>query len=99
IAKQVAETFRRLRPLNHRLAGLMPFTILFHNWSGITSFEQMRPKPAMSQLALAYQPVLLSWELWTPQVYAGTAIHPTAHVINDSDDYNALRDSSIIYRL
>jgi beta-galactosidase len=99
IAKQAAESFRRLRPLNHRLSGLMPFTILFHNWSGITSFEQMKAKPAMSQLALAYQPVLLSWEMWTPQVYAGSVLHPTAHVINDAEDYRAIRNASLIYRL
>ena len=99
IAKQAAESFRRLRPLNHRLAGLMPFTILFQNWSGITSFEQMKAKPAMAELAIAYQPVLLSWELWTPQVYAGTAIHPTAHVINDAEDYSNLRNATLIYRL
>jgi beta-galactosidase len=99
IAKQAAESFRRLRPLNHRLAGMMPFTILFSNWSGITSFEQMMAKPAMSQLALAYQPVLLSWELWTPQVYAGASIHPVAHVVNDSEDVNAIRNATLVYRL
>ena len=49
-------------PLNPRLAGLMPFTILFYNWSGISSFDQMKPKPAMEQLGVSYQPVLLSWE-------------------------------------
>jgi len=99
IAKQAAESFRRLRPLNHRLSGLMPFTILFHNWSGIISFEQMKAKPAMSQLALAYQPVLLSWELWTPQVYAGSVLHPTAHVINDAEDYTTVRNASLISRI
>lgn len=99
IAKQAAETFRRLRPLNHRLSGLMPFTILFHNWSGITSFDQMKAKPAMSQLAIAYQPVLLSWELWTPHVYAGSVLHPTAHVINDADDYSAVKNAVLVYRL
>jgi beta-galactosidase len=71
IVKQATESFRRLRPLNPRLSGIMPFTILFENWSGITSFDQMKGKPAMQQLATSYQPVLLSWELWTPQVYAG----------------------------
>ncbi len=71
MVKQATESFRRMRPLNPRLAGIMPFTILFHNWSGITSFDQMKPKPAMEQLGLSYQPVLLSWELWSPQVVCG----------------------------
>lgn len=83
--RQATESFRRMRPLNPRLAGIMPFTILFYNWSGIDSFDEMRPKPAMAQLGISYQPVLLSWELWTPQVYAGTTLHPIAHVINDDD--------------
>jgi hypothetical protein len=99
IVKQATESFRRLRALNPRLSGLMPFTILFDNWSGITSFDQMKAKPAMDQLALSYQPVLLSWELWTPQVYAGSTIHPIAHVINDAEDGSALTNAVLLYEL
>ena len=96
--KQATESFRRMRPLNPRLAGIMPFTILFHNWSGITSFEQMKPKPAMEQLGLSYQPVLLSWELWTPQVYAGAEVRALAHVINDADNGTPLTNATLVYR-
>lgn len=99
MVKQATESFRRLRPLNPRLAGLMPFTILFHNWSGISSFEQMRPKPAMEQMGVSYQPVLLSWELWTPQVYAGTKLRAIPHVINDAEDGSALTSAVLAYRL
>ena len=42
--------------LNPRLAGLMPFTILFYNWSGITSFDQMKPKPATASDRNAVRP-------------------------------------------
>src|SRR5205807_1421547 len=59
MVKQATESFRRLRPINSRLSGIMPFTILFYNWSGIQSFEQMMAKPAMDQMAISYQPVLL----------------------------------------
>ena len=99
IVKQTTETFRRLRPINPRLSGIMPFTILFYNWSGIHSFEQMKAKPAMDQMAISYQPVLLSWELWTSQVYAGSTIHPTAHVINDAEDGAVLANATLIYQL
>ena len=99
IIKQAAESFRRMRPLNPRLAGLMPFTILFYNWSGISSFDQMKPKPAMEQLGLSYQPVLLSWEMWTPQVYAGTRVRAIAHVINDADDGSALTNAKLVYQV
>jgi hypothetical protein len=85
VVKEATESFRRMRPLNPRLAGIMPFSIFFYNWSGIRSFEEMKPKPAMDQLRISYQPVLLSWELWTHQVYSGARIRPIVHVINDAD--------------
>ncbi len=99
MVKEATESFRRMRPLNHRLAGIMPFTILFYNWSGIQSFEEMIPKPAMRQLAVSYQPILSSWELWTRQVYAGARIHPVVHIVNDSDDGRALTNAVLRYSL
>ncbi len=99
MVKQAAESFRRMRPLNPRLAGLMPFTIFFHNWSGIASFDQMKPKPAMEQLGVSYQPVLLSWELWTPQVYAGTQVRAFAHVINDANSGAPLTNATLVYQV
>jgi beta-galactosidase len=97
MVKQATEAFRRLRPLNPRLSGIMPFTILFYNWSGIESFEQMKPKPAMEQMALSYQPVLMSWELWTKQVYAGKPLQLTAHIINDSESGEPLNHAKLSY--
>jgi hypothetical protein len=99
MTKQAAELFRRLRPQNRRLAGLMPFTILFHHWKGIESFDQMVPKPAMEQLGRSYAPVLLSWEMWTPQVYAGTTVKAFAHVVNDADDGAALKGATLEYEV
>ncbi len=99
MVKQATESFRRMRPLNPRLSGLMPFTILFYNWDGISSFDQMKPKPAMLQMGTSYQPVLLSWELWTPQVYAGTKIRAVAHVINDSENGQALSGAMLNYQV
>jgi beta-galactosidase len=97
--RQAIESFRRLRPLNPRLSGLMPFSILFSNWNGISNFSQMRPKPSMRQMATSYQPVLLSWECWTPQVYAGKKLPVIAHVINDDDSGRDLENVSIRYQL
>lgn len=99
VAKQAIEITRRLRPENRHLTGLMPFTILFRNWWGITRFEEMGPKPVADQYAVSFQPVLLSWELWTPQVYAGSTVRPVAHVVNDSDDRTALRGAELVYTL
>ncbi|MEP6663240.1 MAG: glycoside hydrolase family 2 TIM barrel-domain containing protein [Verrucomicrobiota bacterium] len=99
MAGQACESFRRMRPQNPRLAGLMPFTILFYNWSGISSFAQMKAKPVMDAMRTAYQPVLLSWELWTPQVYAGSEVRAIAHIINDDDQKRELRNATLDYRL
>ena len=99
IIQHAIESFRRMRPLNPRLAGIMPFTIFFYNWSGIASFDQMQPKPAMEQLGISYQPVLLSWEMWTPQVYAGTKVRAVAHVINDAEDGSPLTGATLFYQV
>jgi hypothetical protein len=99
LVRQTTELFRRMRPLNPRLAGVMPFTILFYNWSGITAFEQMQPKPALDQLRLSYQPVLLSWELWTPHAHAGTQLRPIAHVVNDDDAGRPLTGARLVWQL
>jgi hypothetical protein len=96
---QAVELVRRLRPINGNLAGIMPFTTMFFNWHGVSRFEDMRPKPAMEQLGISMQPVLLSWELWTPQVYAGARIRARAHIANDSDDCADLTGAQLRYEL
>ena len=99
IVKHATESFRRMRPINHRLSGIMPFTIAFHHWRGIESFQQMKPTAGMKQFGVSYQPVLLSWEMWTPQVYAGTRVKAIAHVINDADDFADLQGATLSYAL
>jgi len=99
MAGQAIEIFRRERKRNPNLAGLTPFTILFHNWWGISGFADMKPKPIARQYAISYQPVLLSWELWTSQVYAGTTIHPVAHVVNDANSGENLGALTLLYTL
>ncbi|HEU4642210.1 MAG TPA: glycoside hydrolase family 2 TIM barrel-domain containing protein [Gemmatimonadaceae bacterium] len=99
VAKQAIEITRRTRDRDPYLSGLLPFTILFRNWWGISRFADMAPKPVAAQYALSYQPVLLSWESWTPQVYAGATIHPVAHVVNDATDGRALHRITLRWTL
>lgn len=99
MAGQAIEIYRRTREQNPYLAGLAPFTILFHHWWGIGGFDDMKPKPIGAQYAVSYQPVLLSWELWTPQVYAGSTIHPVVHVVNDADAAETLRKPAVTWSL
>ncbi|MEO5589367.1 MAG: glycoside hydrolase family 2 TIM barrel-domain containing protein, partial [Gemmatimonadaceae bacterium] len=99
MAKQAIEIYRRSREQNPNLAGLTPFTIAFHNWWGISGFEDMKPKPIMRQYAVSYQPVLLSWESWSPNAYAGSTIRPVAHIVNDSEDGSVLPPTTLHYSL
>jgi hypothetical protein len=97
--RQATELFRQLRSLNPDLSGVFPFTILFHNWNTITRFVDMDPKAVASQAAISYQPVLLSWECWTPDVYAGAVLHPVMHIINDDDRFRDLAGAYAVYQI
>ena len=96
--KQVTEMFRRLRPINPRISGVMPFTITFHNWRGIKSFEEMKPTAAVTQFDMSYRPILLSWENYKPHIYAGRHLKALAHIINDADDFSDLTGATFRYR-
>lgn len=91
VLKNATEMFRRFRSQNPRLSGVMPFTIMFHNWDGIRSFAEMRPKPAAYQYGISYQPILLSWENWNHNLYAGGSLKVYAHIVNDHDDFAHLK--------
>lgn len=97
--RQATETFRQLRPVNPDLSGVFPFTILFYNWNTIEKFADMKPKPVTEQVKISYQPVLLSWECWTPNVYAGAEINPVAHISNDDNDFKDLRKVKLVYQI
>ncbi len=97
--KNAVEIFRRLRSINPELSGIFPFTVLFYNWDNIKEFADMNPKPAAQQVMLSFQPVLLSWECWTTQVYAGSTIQPIAHVVNDQNNGEDLKKVTLIYHL
>lgn len=97
--KQATELFRRLRSVNHELSGIFPFTILYYNWDNVQQFIDMDPKPVTEQAKLSYSPVLISWENWTSQVYAGNTINPIVHIINDDDDFEGLTNAKFVYQL
>jgi beta-galactosidase len=97
--KQATESFRQLRAINPDLSGVFPFTILFYNWDTIDKFADMKPKPVTEQAKISYQPVLLSWECWTTNVYAGTTIKPVAHIINDDNDFADLKNVKLVYQI
>jgi beta-galactosidase len=97
--RQATESFRQFRNINPDLSGVFPFTILFYNWDSIEKFADMKPKPATEQVRISYQPVLLSWECYTPNVYAGSSVKPIAHIINDDNDFKDLTNVTLLYEL
>ena len=97
--RQATETFRQLRSVNPDLSGVFPFTILFYNWNSVAKFDDMNPKPVTDQVKVSYQPVLLSWECWTPNVYAGSTVKTIAHIINDSDDFTDLTNVRLVFEI
>jgi len=97
--QQAAELNRRLRDVNPELSGVFPFTILFYNWNTVHDFVDMGPKPVTAQAKRSYSPVLVSWENWTTQLYAGARFKPVLHIVNDADDFSDLKDATFIYSL
>ena len=99
VFKQVTELMRRLRRINPESSGVMPFTIMFRNWHTVETFTDMEAKPVTRQAKLSYQPVLLSWENWQTQVYAGAILYPVAHIINDLEDFSTLKNVNLVVKL
>ena len=97
--QMATEMFRRLRPQNKELSGVFPFTIIFYNWNNIRQFSDMEPKPVTKQISTSYNPILTSWECWTPNVYAGNTISPIVHMVNDNNDFSNLQNATFIYTL
>ncbi|MEP6673676.1 MAG: glycoside hydrolase family 2 TIM barrel-domain containing protein [Ferruginibacter sp.] len=97
--REATKSFRRYRTINPELSGVFPFTILFYNWNTVTKFDDMKPKPVTDQVKISYQPVLLSWECWTPNMYAGSTLKPIAHIINDNNDFSDLNNVKLVYEI
>ncbi|MES2276177.1 MAG: glycoside hydrolase family 2 TIM barrel-domain containing protein [Bacteroidota bacterium] len=97
--RYATELFRQLRTENHDLSGVFPFTIMFYNWDTVEKFADMHPKPVTDQVKISYQPVLLSWECWTKNMYAGATLKPVVHIINDDEHFEDLKNAQLIYQL
>ncbi|MBN2642202.1 MAG: hypothetical protein JXR78_11140 [Victivallales bacterium] len=99
LVKQAIEQFRRFRKYNPRLAGIMPYFQIYSKWQNVRTFREMRPKPSADQMRTSFQPVLLSWENWTPHKYSGTELKTVIHVINDADDRLDIMRSTVHWEL
>eukprot|EP00831_Metopus_contortus_P010365 TRINITY_DN14034_c0_g4_i1.p1 TRINITY_DN14034_c0_g4~~TRINITY_DN14034_c0_g4_i1.p1 ORF type:complete len:741 (+),score=134.79 TRINITY_DN14034_c0_g4_i1:1926-4148(+) len=99
LVKQAIEQFRRFRKYNPRLAGIMPYFQVYSKWQNVRTFREMGPKPSADQMRTSFQPVLLSWENWTPHKYSGTELKTVIHVINDADDKLDIMRSTVHWEL
>lgn len=97
--RMATELFRRLRNVNHDLSGVFPFTIIFDNWNTISKFSDMSPKPVTQQIKRSFQPILLSWECWTPNLYSGSTFYPIVHIVNDDNNFKDLSSTTLIYSI
>jgi beta-galactosidase len=97
LARQAIETLRYLRTRNRRLGGIMPMTPLFRHWRGVSRLEDMQPAAVASTIATAYSPVMLSFETWTRNLYAGDTLRAAARIVNDSDDFARVCSNHLTY--
>jgi len=94
MTKELVETLRRT---SHEAgAGILFFS--YATWfQAPWSAEQIKPWPAYYALKNALQPVLVSAELFGRHFYSGTTFHERVCVINDSENYQAIPESHLIW--
>lgn len=97
LVRQAVESMRYLRSSNRRLGGIMPMVPVFRHYRGVSRFEDMEQAPVARSLAASYSPVLLTFETWTRNLYAGGVLTAGARVINDADDFGAARSNHLAY--
>ncbi len=92
LVRQVVEVSRRLRTEKSWVAGVMPFTY-FLGWANARKPGDLIEKPAFKTLRTVFQPILISPECWTRNLYAGDKLSLRLCVANDDDDGQALKQS------
>ncbi|WP_316828794.1 glycoside hydrolase family 2 TIM barrel-domain containing protein [Pedobacter miscanthi] len=91
ITRESAEAVRRT---NDKAAGILHFAAL--TWfSNIEDAKLLKPERTYYQMKKALQPVLVSAELWGRHFYAGATLPVRFYLVNDSEDGNAIAQSTI----
>jgi hypothetical protein len=104
LAKEVAETLRRSRSTTSAISGATLFTeayfydmdqYYYHNEPNKTESA----KPIIAAITSAYEPVHVSIECVNPNVFAGTSISATMHILNDNIVKNPLGATTLRVKL
>lgn len=82
ITGELAEALRRS---NDQASGFIHFALL--TWFRQSyDYQHIQPYPTYYALKRAFQPVLVSAELWGRNLYAGEKLHTRIYVVNDKED-------------
>jgi len=92
LTRQIVEIARRCRTDKTAVAGIMPFSY-YLGWARAKTAGDIILKPAFETIRTVFQPVLISPECWSRNIYAGDALKMRLCVANDSDSGRDLAPS------
>lgn len=94
MTKELAETLRRTS--HNAVAGILYFS--YFTWFQTPWLaDEIKPWPAYYALKTALQPVLVSAELYGRHFYSDSAFRERVCIINDSENYDAIPESLLIW--
>ena len=94
MTKELAETLRRNS--HEAAAGVLLFS--YSTWFQTPwSADNIKPSPTYYSLKTALQPILVSAELFGNHFYSGRTFQSRVCIVNDSEDYQAIPKSRLIW--
>ena len=95
ITGELAEALRRS---NDQASGFMHFALL--TWFRQSyDYQHIEPYPTYYALKRAFQPVLVSAELWGRNLYAGEKLQTRIYVVNDKEDGTDLQPTLLRWEI
>ena len=99
ITRLAIEHARRNHLGNKRIAGIMPIGRLYDVPDDARRFEDCQPTAMLEQLGESYQPMLVSWDHWTPNIYSGEQSPAMANLVNQAHDGQDLENAVMVCEL
>jgi len=104
LAKEIAESLRRSRGTSSSMCGATPFTdAYFYDMDQYYYYNEPNKtetaKPVIATITTAYEPVHVSIDCNIPNVFAGTSISATMHILNDNPAKNPLGPTTLTVKL
>jgi hypothetical protein len=104
LAKEIAESLRRSRGTTSSMCGATPFTdAYFYDMDQYYYYNEPNKtetaKPVIAAITTAYEPVHVSIDCNIPNVFAGTSISATMHILNDNPAKSPLGATTLTVKL